>query len=146
MLLIKRNYCFVPVQTRPECDVDNDCPDEELCYSGSCQNACFFENCGIFAECVTRGHRARCICPNNLVGDPKVACRPSRFLLPIYVATYRPSRCWVLRPQVIDHGACCSRFHYFSYFFFFSSPWDRARSCSGLLRGPWLPELQCMRK
>ena len=50
------------VEASSECRSDFECDDPDLCYEGSCQNACRFEACNHNEECVTRNHQSICQC------------------------------------------------------------------------------------
>lgn len=69
----------VPVIASSECTTDNDCEDSEVCELGSCQDACHVRQCGSKAICSAEYHSRTCRCPPKHVGDPTVACTPSKF-------------------------------------------------------------------
>lgn len=72
---------FVPLlaQAKPQCETNNDCDDQQICHSGSCQNACRYHSCGTNAECSARRHVAECSCFPGLTGDPQRACLPCEY-------------------------------------------------------------------
>lgn len=58
------------------CRKDNDCPDTDRCMRGQCMLACRAEPCGVNAQCVSSGHRAKCSCASEYVGNPHIECTP----------------------------------------------------------------------
>lgn len=67
------------VTQEPECRSDYDCPDPEVCQSGSCQDACAAKRCGQFAFCTARNHQARCQCQHGYTGNPDAGCKPRKY-------------------------------------------------------------------
>lgn len=59
-----------------ECKVNSDCPYDKACYNEKCFNPCTYAGtqCGRDAECVAENHRANCICPVGMQGNPLIAC------------------------------------------------------------------------
>ena len=66
------------VQALPECQIDNDCSDHEICSFGNCEHACIKKKCGAFAKCDAQFHRATCMCLEDHTGNPDTACYPSK--------------------------------------------------------------------
>ncbi|KAK9883479.1 hypothetical protein WA026_001654 [Henosepilachna vigintioctopunctata] len=60
-----------------KCQVDNDCPNNEKCQSGTCQDACI-EGCGLNSLCEAKDHVPSCRCPDNYKGDPTKICFPNQ--------------------------------------------------------------------
>jgi hypothetical protein len=52
---------------RPECTVDDDCPQVLACRNEKCVDPC---TCAPNANCIVRDHRARCQCIIGYQGDP----------------------------------------------------------------------------
>ena len=62
--------------TRPECTVDEECPQVLACQAEHCVDPC---DCAANAQCIVRSHRARCQCFQGYTGDPyRAGCYPSR--------------------------------------------------------------------
>ena len=74
------------VTSSAECERDEECPDPEKCFSGSCIDACLLDTCGTFATCTSGNHRGQCSCPHGYEGDPYQACFPRKFII------YNPSQ------------------------------------------------------
>ncbi|KAG8232833.1 hypothetical protein J437_LFUL013159, partial [Ladona fulva] len=54
------------------CRGDNDCPTNEACINGHCQNPC---RCGPNAACDVVNHVATCKCPPGYTGNPILGCQ-----------------------------------------------------------------------
>ena len=81
---------LLPVQVRPQCTVNEDCPYSDICQLGNCIDACRATKCGTNAVCASSNHRAECSCIHGFKGDPFTACRPRKMipislLIPYYV-------------------------------------------------------------
>lgn len=62
---------------RPECIVNDDCPQVLACRDEKCVDPC---DCAQNANCIVRSHAARCQCITGYIGDPYTAgCYPSMF-------------------------------------------------------------------
>merc|ERR1711892_961288 len=60
--------------TKPECVVDEECPQVLACRNEKCVDPC---NCAVNANCIVRSHRARCQCYEGYQGDPyNTGCFP----------------------------------------------------------------------
>ncbi|XP_064094899.1 uncharacterized protein LOC135207217 [Macrobrachium nipponense] len=59
---------------KPQCTVDDDCPDDYRCRATKCVRVCVQGACGTNAECDARNHRPVCECPTNYRGDPHISC------------------------------------------------------------------------
>lgn len=58
-----------------ECKDDNDCPFDKACINGKCQDPCLSTvTCGRNAQCKVQLHRAQCICPQGMQGNPLISC------------------------------------------------------------------------
>jgi hypothetical protein len=57
-----------------ECRQDEDCPFTKACISKKCQDPCTQISCGSRAICKVDFHKARCLCPLGLQGNPLVSC------------------------------------------------------------------------
>lgn len=62
-----------PPYCRPECLINQDCPNYLACLQNSCVNPCV-GSCGINANCIVRNHRPICQCQEGFEGDPFSAC------------------------------------------------------------------------
>ena len=62
------------VEVRPECYVDDDCGYSDICFKGSCVDACRLSQCGFNAKCESSLHSAQCICLPGYTGNPQSAC------------------------------------------------------------------------
>ena len=61
---------------RPECQVDDDCPNTLTCRNQKCVDPC---NCAENADCDARNHRGYCTCRTGFTGDAYThGCTPSR--------------------------------------------------------------------
>ncbi|XP_066980062.1 uncharacterized protein [Macrobrachium rosenbergii] len=63
---------------KPQCTVDDDCPDDYRCRATKCVRVCVQGACGTNAECEARNHRPVCECPSNYRGDPHITCTRER--------------------------------------------------------------------
>ncbi|KAK2714566.1 hypothetical protein QYM36_008951, partial [Artemia franciscana] len=50
---------------------NDDCPSNEACINGVCQNPC---DCGPNSDCKVVDHRPICLCKDGYAGDPNVGC------------------------------------------------------------------------
>lgn len=75
--MLTLQYSF-SVQVSPECQSSADCPPSDICYQGSCQNACRFQSCGRNADCFGENHVAQCVCIPGTSGNPTVECLPCK--------------------------------------------------------------------
>ena len=58
------------------CRANSDCDFDQACVQGQCQNPCLTRNiCGKNALCQITQHRALCLCPDGMQGDPTAECR-----------------------------------------------------------------------
>lgn len=62
-----------PPNCRPECLINNECPNNLACISQKCRDPCP-GSCGIDAECSVVLHVPNCVCRQNYEGDPLRAC------------------------------------------------------------------------
>ena len=62
-----------------ECYSDDDCGYTEVCYQGSCADACQITKCGANARCEASFHSARCSCPDGYTGNPQIACTRCKY-------------------------------------------------------------------
>jgi hypothetical protein len=62
-----------PPNCRPECVLNDDCPQNLACQRMKCMNPCN-NICGLNAECKVVNHSPICSCPLNYVGDPFIQC------------------------------------------------------------------------
>ncbi|KAK8736183.1 hypothetical protein OTU49_004861, partial [Cherax quadricarinatus] len=56
------------------CRSNSECPVLHACINRECEDPCKFEKCGLNAECRSLNQRAKCYCPESLLGDPYVRC------------------------------------------------------------------------
>ncbi|KAI1292053.1 Latent-transforming growth factor beta-binding protein 4 [Halotydeus destructor] len=69
--ICENSQCFLG------CRFDNNCPEQEACVNGQCTNPCLLPNsCGSNSKCTPYGHRPRCECNANHLGNPYVKCEP----------------------------------------------------------------------
>lgn len=65
----------------PGCDTNSDCPEHKKCINRICRDPCVVEDpCATNAFCKVVAHEAVCTCPQGFFGDPRVECRPRKFL------------------------------------------------------------------
>ena len=69
---------MIIVQVRPQCYVDSDCLNIEVCHQGSCVDACRLKVCGTNAQCSANNHVARCECIRGHEGNAESACYPCK--------------------------------------------------------------------
>lgn len=62
-----------PPNCRPECLVNQECPQDKACSRNKCIDPCP-GSCGINAQCTTRYHSPVCSCIEGYTGDPFRAC------------------------------------------------------------------------
>lgn len=66
----KKNFYFLA-----ECKADSECPFDKACINDKCLDPCSFSgHCGRGAKCVVQLHRAQCMCPTGMQGDPLISC------------------------------------------------------------------------
>ena len=70
-----------PPYCRPECVIDQDCPNYLACRRNTCEDPCAGA-CGRNANCVVTNHRPVCQCWENYEGDPFTACNLKAISLP----------------------------------------------------------------
>ena len=54
--------------------MDDDCPLTKACVAQECVDPCITTSCGRNAECKVQRHKAICVCPRGMQGNPLVAC------------------------------------------------------------------------
>ena len=61
----------------PGCQTNADCGQDSHCVKGQCADPCLSPNsgCATSAECRISNHRAVCICPQGLQGNPAIECK-----------------------------------------------------------------------
>ena len=70
---------IILVEATDQCQIDNECQTDEVCYQGSCQKACRFTKCGPHAYCTANLHETNCKCYPKYGGNPpSIACKPSK--------------------------------------------------------------------
>jgi hypothetical protein len=88
----------------PECTVNSDCPLTQACQNQKCVDPCTRgQICAYNAICKTRNHAPVCSCPENMVGDPFVACKPVEKKDPCYPSPCGPNGIC----RVINGAASC---------------------------------------
>ena len=72
----------LPPNCRPECLINNDCPQDKACINRKCEDPCA-GLCGIDAYCRVRNHIPICVCNKGYRGDPFSQCTrvTSRFFI-----------------------------------------------------------------
>ena len=65
-----------PPKPRPECEVDQECPNDKQCIRNKCQDACLNTICAPNADCKGVNHRAVCSCREGETGNPYTRCYP----------------------------------------------------------------------
>lgn len=65
---------FFVLAPKPECVTDPECPLHLACIGQKCRDPCIPEQCAATAICRVNNHRAVCVCPPGLEGDPYRAC------------------------------------------------------------------------
>ena len=99
MICFTTMACFLVVEVRPECYVDDDCSYSDVCNKGSCINACRLSDCGINAKCETDRHSARCLCLSGYTGNPRTACSLCKYLTLFTLFSY--FLCLTLRCMIL---------------------------------------------
>ncbi|XP_050739992.1 sushi, nidogen and EGF-like domain-containing protein 1 isoform X2 [Eriocheir sinensis] len=59
---------------KPQCTVNDDCPDDYRCRANQCVRVCVTGACGLNADCTARNHVAQCRCPPRYRGDAHISC------------------------------------------------------------------------
>ena len=73
---------------KPECTVDPECPIQLACIGQKCRDPCIPEQCAATAICRVTNHRAICVCPPPLEGDPYIACIERKYNKVISIILY----------------------------------------------------------
>jgi len=60
---------------RPECVINNDCPQKEACIKNKCKDPCP-GICGQNAICDVYNHIPMCRCPEKMSGNAFIQCKP----------------------------------------------------------------------
>lgn len=60
----------------PECTINSDCPLNKACSHYKCTNPCSDTICGYRAICSIVNHAPICTCPEKMIGNPFVECKP----------------------------------------------------------------------
>lgn len=68
------NYIGRAPNCRPECSMNQECPQNLACINQRCQSPCSPSSCGLNAECYVINHLKMCTCPNGYTGDPFRSC------------------------------------------------------------------------
>ena len=64
-----------PTTPRPECRVDDDCPNDKACFDNFCKNPCIVRTpCGVNADCRPVDHLPVCTCLPGYQGNPTLQC------------------------------------------------------------------------
>ena len=66
------------VEAVPECYVDADCDQTDVCDQGNCVEACKLAECGVNAICKNSFHSHQCVCPDGFLGNPDTSCYPCK--------------------------------------------------------------------
>lgn len=70
-----KNCYLKPVDQKPECVSDSECPTSKACINQICQNPCEQRNpCIENAECRVIQHHPTCHCITGYAGDPQIQC------------------------------------------------------------------------
>lgn len=82
----QQEYIGAPPNCRPECVVNNECPQNRACYKFKCTDPCP-GTCGLGARCQVINHNPICSCPTGLTGDPFTRCvpAPGKYMLKYYI-------------------------------------------------------------
>lgn len=73
----KSGYFGTPPNCRPECTINQDCPNDRVCINNKCTDSCAGNAaCGYQAYCRVINHVTNCFCNEGYVGDPFTACKP----------------------------------------------------------------------
>ena len=70
----------VLVQVKPQCSVDSECLQTEVCHQGNCVDACRLKVCGLNARCIASNHFASCQCITGFEGNPESACYQCKYM------------------------------------------------------------------
>lgn len=73
-----------PPNCRPECIVNEDCPQDRSCVGQKCVDPC---NCGVNADCRVIRHNAQCECRYGFTGTPQTYCYPIERTTPAPIVT-----------------------------------------------------------
>ncbi|XP_026684041.1 LOW QUALITY PROTEIN: neurogenic locus notch homolog protein 1-like, partial [Diaphorina citri] len=96
------------VSCRPECILNNDCPNNKACIRNKCKNPCTSVACGEGANCDVIYHAVMCTCPPGTTGSPFIQCKPVQNE-PVYTNPCQPSPCGPnSQCREVNHQAVCS--------------------------------------
>ncbi|CAB4059878.1 unnamed protein product [Lepeophtheirus salmonis] len=63
------------IESKTECENNNDCGDQDVCVGGTCLNSCRVHPCGPNAQCIASSHRSTCSCSRGYTGNPQDSCQ-----------------------------------------------------------------------
>ena len=96
------------MECKPECQVNNDCPNDKACMSQRCRDPCP-GSCGAGADCRVVGHNPICSCPPGYTGDPLESCRLQPPVEPVETDPCDPDPCGPYSQKYEQEGHCvCS--------------------------------------
>lgn len=71
---------------RSDCESDEQCSSGHSCRSGVCEDPC--QDCGRGALCRLEARAPVCYCPIGFIGNPKLACDPSKTIFTFFCCLY----------------------------------------------------------
>jgi hypothetical protein len=72
-----KGYIGSPPNCRPECTINEECPNDKACMQQRCQDPCP-GSCGYNSNCRVTNHYAQCYCNPGFTGDPFSGCNEVR--------------------------------------------------------------------
>ena len=72
---------YLSVAADSECEFSSvECPDDQECVGGKCENSCFVTTCGRNAKCYAKNNHGVCKCWTGFVGDPYKGCQRGQII------------------------------------------------------------------
>ena len=72
---------YLSVAADSECEFSSvECPDDQECVRGKCENSCFVTTCGRNAKCYAKNNHGVCKCWRGYVGDPYKGCQKGQII------------------------------------------------------------------
>lgn len=98
------NYIGNPPYCRPECVINQECPQDKACVREKCINPCD-NTCGSNARCNVVNHTPFCSCLDGYEGDAFIGCTKVLIIQPEEHDPCNPSPCGVNSQCTVERGS-----------------------------------------